>query len=61
MKRSRYGKTSDEKAIDGRMERTVVHASGLSLAQAHHVAKTMSGSLLRTERRGGQIVSIFRA
>jgi hypothetical protein len=60
-KRSRHGKTSFERAVDERMERTVHHPAGLTVAQAHQIARTMPGRLIMTERRGSVIVSVFAA
>jgi hypothetical protein len=57
-RRSRYGKTSWEKSVDARLERTIVAAAGLSLREAHEAAKA-HGRVLQTSRRSdGSIASV---
>lgn len=57
-KRSRYGKTAFEKSVDAAMERVIVAPTGMTISAAHEAAKAF-GRVIRTEKRGAQIVSIL--
>jgi hypothetical protein len=60
-KRSRHGKTTVERQAEMAAERTVRHAAGLTLGQAHQVARSMPSRLIETVCRGSVIVSVFAA